>query len=238
MSFLVIPAMDLMGGAIVRLTRGDRNQITYYPESPSRMATAFENAGSRWLHLVNLDGAFDQGDKANRDVLRQLAGGSAQIQFGGGLRSLAAMRAALETGADRLVLGTLALEKPQLLGEAVEEFGEQAIAVAVDVRGQALQSHGWTEAAELDLQSFLSRLQSQSIKWLIYTDAERDGTGQGLAVQAAAEIQETFDINVIVSGGVGSLADVGEARQAGLQGVIIGKALYEGRFTIEEALKC
>lgn len=238
MTFQVIPAIDLMGGRVVRLTKGDREQATFYPEEPATVAERFAQAGGQWLHVVNLDGAFDMADRANQQAVRRITSGQLSVQFGGGLRSLAAMRAAFEAGAQRLVLGTLALEQPATLAAAVDEFGPDRIAVAVDVRAGALQSHGWTEAANLKLADFLSRLSDYSVRWIIYTDAERDGTGQGLAMEAAADIQETYPFQVIVSGGVGSLADIRLARQAKLAGVIVGKALHDGRFRLEEALAC
>ena len=238
MTFEVIPAIDLIDGRVVRLIKGDRDQATYYPEEPTEVAQRFALAGSQWLHVVNLDGAFEMADSANQRALSQIAASPAATQFGGGLRSLADMRAAFEAGADRLVLGTLALEEPEVLTAAIEQFGRDRLAVAVDVRAGALQARGWTEGINLDLNDYLARLSEQSVQWIIYTDAERDGTGQGLAINTAADIQRRFTYQVIVSGGVGSLDDIQRARRAGLAGVIIGKALHDGRFTIEEALAC
>lgn len=238
MTFQVIPAIDLIDGQVVRLTQGERDRATYYPDPPAKVAARFIQAGSRWLHIVNLDGAFDQDDNTNQTALVEIAAQPASIQFGGGLRSLAAMRAALARGVDRMVVGTLALKDQSSFEAALAEFGPGRLAVAIDVRDNRLQTHGWTADAPLELEEFLTQLAGQGIEWIIYTDADRDGTGAGLAVKAARRIQAEFDFKVIVSGGVGSLDDIRAARRAELAGVIVGKALHDEVFTIEEALTC
>lgn len=238
MNFHVIPAIDLIGGRVVRLLQGERDRATTYSALPGQAARAFEQAGSQWLHVVNLDGAFDQGDSANQQALQEIVSGDVQVQFGGGLRSLEAMRAAFQTGVDRVVLGTIALKDPASLEQSLAEFGSHMVAVAVDLRAGRLQSHGWTEDVRMQLDQYLERLSSQGVEWIIYTDADRDGTGRGLAIDAARRAQAETGINTIVSGGVGGLEDIRAARRAGLAGVIVGKALHDGVFTIEEALVC
>lgn len=238
MSFELIPAIDLMDGQVVRLVQGDPDQATFYPDPPEQVAAQFARAGCRWIHVVNLDGAFDLADNANQQALAGITDQGASIQFGGGLRSQAAMRIALERGVDRLIIGTLALKEGDRFGELVRIFEPGRLAVAVDVRGGQLQVHGWTDGVDLALDDYLARLAHQQVKWIIYTDADRDGTGAGLAIKAAQRIQQAFDFNVIISGGVGALQDIRDARAAGLAGVIVGKALHDGVFTIEEALAC
>ncbi|MFP3855089.1 MAG: HisA/HisF-related TIM barrel protein [Anaerolineales bacterium] len=238
MTFQVIPAIDLMGGRIVRLVQGRRDQATEYSETPAEAALRFKAAGASWLHVVNLDGAFDRADQANRDALRDITGSGVSVQFGGGLRNLESMRAAVKIGIQRLVLGTVALADQAILSKALASFGRDHVAVAIDLRGGMLQSHGWTEDVELQLDQYLDRLQLQGVEWVIYTDADRDGTGRGLAVSSAQQIQAETGFRTIVSGGVGKLDDIRAAREAGLAGVIVGKALHDGVFTLEEAMSC
>lgn len=238
MTFQVIPAIDLMGGRVVRLVQGRRNRATEYSETPAEAALRFKEAGSSWLHVVNLDGAFDQADQSNKEALRGIVASGASVQFGGGLRSLESMRAAIKIGVQRLVLGTVALADQAILSKALASFGRDHVAIAIDLRGGMLQSHGWTEDVELQLDQYLDRLQSQGVQWVIYTDADRDGTGRGLAISSAQRIQADSGFRTIVSGGVGELKDISAAREAGLAGVIVGKALHDGVFTLEEALSC
>ncbi len=238
-SFTVYPAIDLMAGKVVRLTQGDREQRTMYPDPPERVATRFREAGAEWLHVVDLDAAFDRPTPENSDGISRLLGlDGLRIQLGGGLRDPTAIEAALDTGVDRAVLGTVALRRPQVLRQSIRRFGAARVAIAVDADGTRTKVRGWTEEADLAVEEYTSRLARDGVRTVIYTDTTRDGTGAGLAIAAAARIQRRTGMDTIVSGGAATLDDVRRARRAGLAGAVVGKALHDGRLDAKEVLAC
>ncbi len=237
-SFTIYPAIDLIEGQVVRLTAGDRSRQTSYPTTPAEAAIAFREAGASWLHVVDLDGAFGEKRSENQRALATVLEAGLPVQFGGGLRDLQAIDLALEMGVERILLGTLALRRPEALVEALSRFGPDRIAVAIDTRGDVLQTHGWTQDHPLSISQYGRQLEEVGVETAVYTAAERDGTGQGLEIDRAGALQAETGLAVIVAGGAGSLDDIRAAQNAGLDGAVVGKALHDGRLSLEEALRC
>jgi len=238
--FDLYPAIDLRQGQVVRLAQGDPDRQTVYAADPAAMAARWLNEGARWLHVVNLDGAFGQEDTANRAalqaILKEAAAHNTRVQFGGGLRTLDAVAQVLDMGVARIVLGTLAARQPEAVAEALRRWGPARIAVGIDAREGRVQVSGWAEATALDAVTFARSLAKMGLRTVIFTDISRDGLQTGLALEATAALQQASGLDVIASGGVASLDDVRAAHQAGLAGVIVGRALYEGAFSVTDAL--
>jgi phosphoribosylformimino-5-aminoimidazole carboxamide ribotide isomerase len=233
---ILLPAVDIRGGRAVRLRQGDFESETVYADDPLEAARSFVEAGAELLHVVDLDGARE-GRPANLDHLRRIAGElEVPVQFGGGLRSLEAVGDALRAGAGRVVLGTAALKDADLLDEALRRHGER-VAVAVDVRGGRVSVAGWTEETEGAPEDVIRGLQERGVERFVYTNVDRDGTLEGPDPAEVRRVGEAIAGRFAYSGGVGSLEDLGALRGLGLanlEGVISGKALYEGRFTVAE----
>jgi phosphoribosylformimino-5-aminoimidazole carboxamide ribotide isomerase len=230
--FIVFPAIDLRGGQVVRLKEGDPNRQTHYSPDPAGTARRWIEAGTRWLHVVNLDGAFDQDDNANRAALQAILGEAGQsgvpVQFGGGLRSVEAIQQVLELGAARAIIGTLAVEQPDVLAEALARWGAERVGVSLDARDGRVQVRGWQRDTPLMAVELAAKLQAMGLRWLVFTDIARDGLQTGLNLPATYSLAQTSGLRVIASGGVSRMEDVLEARAAGLAGAIVGRALYEG----------
>jgi phosphoribosylformimino-5-aminoimidazole carboxamide ribotide isomerase len=241
--FNVYPAIDLHQGRVVRLVQGDLDRQTTYGSDPVAWARKWFSSGAGWLHLVNLDGAFEQAESDNLAALRailEMRGdefSSVKVQFGGGVRTLAMVDQVLNAGVDRVVLGTAAATDPALVDAALERFGADRFAAALDVLDNQVSIRGWVEQLPLSPVDLARRLAGQGVSTLIYTDISRDGTSRGTNLTAARDLASAAGVKVILSGGVASLADVSAAREAGLAGVIIGRALYEGAFALGQALK-
>jgi phosphoribosylformimino-5-aminoimidazole carboxamide ribotide isomerase len=233
--FIVFPAIDLRGGRVVRLKEGDPARQTAYGDDPAGTARRWLAAGARWLHVVNLDGAFGEADAANRSALEGILaaarGAGARVQFGGGLRSLEAMRSALALGADRVVIGTLAVEAPDVLAAALAEFGPQRIAAGIDARDGRVRVRGWQAEGGVTAVDLARQMHGLGLRIAIFTDVSRDGLGSGLNVDATRALADASGLDVIASGGVHTLDDISAARRTGLAGVIVGRALYEGSIT-------
>jgi phosphoribosylformimino-5-aminoimidazole carboxamide ribotide isomerase len=233
------PAIDILGGNAVRLVRGDFALKRVYDEDPLSAARAWVEAGARELHVVDLDGAKD-GEPVNLAQLERISGLGVPVQYGGGLRSLAAVDAALAAGAERVVLGTVALTDPDVLERALAEHGAERIVVSVDVRDGEVSIRGWTEAAGgAGLREVLGGLLASGVRELAYTDVDRDGLLSGPDPERLAAVAESaVPAQLLYSGGIGQLADLELLAGLGianLAGVIVGKALYEGRFSIADA---
>ena len=242
MSFTIFPAIDLRRGQVVRLEEGDPSRQTIYSPDPAETASRWLDAGATWLHVVNLDGAFDQPDSANRLALDKIVSVAktyhAQIQFGGGLRSAAAVNAALAGGVSRAVVGTLAVENQALVGDLIRQWSLERIAVSLDAKDGLVQVHGWQNSAGLPVGKLAASLGSdQGLQWLVFTDIRRDGLQQGLNITATRRLAAESGLKVIASGGVAGLEDVLLACASNLAGVIIGKALYEGKIDLPQLLK-
>ncbi len=231
------PAIDLRQGRVVRLAQGEPGRETAYHEDPVALAEEFIRTGARWLHVVDLDRAFGTG--ANTALIRRVVASvrnRARVQTGGGIRSLAALEEVLELGADRVVLGTAAVREPALVPAALARAGTERIAVGLDARDGRIAIRGWTETTELRLHDVAVQVRDQGVARVIYTDVARDGMLSGPDLSGARALQD-LGLRVIVSGGIASLDDLRAARGAGLEGAIVGRALYEGRFGLAQALE-
>lgn len=236
-AFTIFPAIDLRAGQVVRLALGDPGRQTVYGADPVAVAERWRAAGARWLHVVNLDGAFGEAGAANLAALAALTGVGLAVQFGGGLRDRAGVERALAAGVRRVVLGTAAVENPELVDWAVAEFGPERVAVGLDAREGVVRVRGWAESAGVTAVDLGKRLAGQGAAWCVFTDVARDGVGTGVNVAATAALAAATGLRVIASGGVAGLADLAAVRAAGLAGVIVGRALYEGQVDLRQAVE-
>ncbi len=197
--------------------------------------------GARWLHVVNLDGAFGENDSFNHLALSSISEAAkefgAQIQFGGGLRSVNDIQRAIDLGISRVVLGTIAIKQPDVVAQALQKFGVERIAVGIDARAGLVYIRGWTENSGIPAMDLANQMRTLGLRTVIFTDINRDGLSSGLNISATRELAEGSGLDVIASGGVHTLKDVIAAREANLSGVIIGRALYEGTIALKEALE-
>jgi phosphoribosylformimino-5-aminoimidazole carboxamide ribotide isomerase len=241
MTLTLFPAIDLRHGDVVRLRQGDPNAQDTYGSDPAQVARNWAEQGAEWLHVVNLDGAFDDtGLPINLQRLGEIRSATPiPIQFGGGIRSLAAVEHALAIGATRVILGTVLLEVPDLAAQAVRRFGSQAIVAGIDAREGWVATHGWLETTRVSAVELAKRLAGQGVERIVFTDIARDGMLEGLNLVATVELGRSSGVRTIASGGVASLADVRAAALAGpeIEGVIIGQALYRAAFTLDAALR-
>ncbi len=235
---ILYPAIDLKDGRCVRLLRGAMDQATVFNDDPAGQARAFAAAGCEWLHVVDLNGAF-AGRPVNADAVENiLAAVDRPVQLGGGIRDLATVDAWLERGVARVVLGTAALRDPDLVVEACRRWPGR-IAVGIDARDGRVAVEGWAETSEMPARHLAARFEDAGVAALVYTDIDRDGMMEGANVEATAALAEAVSIPVIASGGVASLDDLkalGARADAGIAGVIVGRALYDGRIILEDAL--
>ncbi len=237
MNFLeLLPAVDVKDGRAVRLVQGELSQESIYG-SPLEVALEFEKSGAEWIHLVDLDAAFGRGD--NTALLAEVVGRlDIDVELSGGIRDDESLERAIATGCRRVNLGTAALENPEWTSRVISRYGDQ-IAVGLDVRGHVLAARGWTQEGG-DLFETLSRLESDGCARYIVTDVTKDGTLQGPNLELLREVCAVTKKPVVASGGISSLADISalsELRAIGVEGAIVGKALYAGAFTLEQALE-
>jgi len=237
---IVIPAIDLRQGKCVRLRQGRKEAATVYDADPIRVAEDFERDGARMLHVVDLDGAFSESNERNRDVLRDLVRSvSIPVQFGGGLRGAKDIEEVISLGVARVVIGTLAVESPDLLAKFVATLGVDHVAVGIDARNGQVMTRGWETEEQMTALTLARRVAAAGVERIIYTDVQRDGTLTGVNIDQTCLIAETSGLKVTASGGVASLADLerlGAVSHCGVDSVIVGKALYEGRFTLPDAI--
>jgi phosphoribosylformimino-5-aminoimidazole carboxamide ribotide isomerase len=235
LSLEIIPAIDLLDGRVVRLRQGRYDQVTHYDQLPAALATEFK-AHVRSLHVVDLAGARS-GQPPQAALIKSIVDAFGPgVQVGGGVRSLAAIEALLELGVSRVVMGTAALAEPALLGAAAERFPGQVI-VAVDARNGYVASHGWQRTSKQQAVDLVGELSSLSLAGFLYTDIERDGTEVGPNVTATAKLSACTSLPVLASGGVGRLEHIRALARAPISGVILGRALHEGRFSLAEAVQ-
>lgn len=237
---LVIPAIDLKNGLCVRLLQGRKADMTVYNENPVEVAREFAAAGAEMIHVVDLDGAFNESDSPNRVVARQIIETvDVPIEFGGGIRTIEDVRQLCEAGVARVVVGTVAVEEPDLLQQFVNEFSSR-ICVGIDARDGRVMTRGWETATPLWATDLARSVAECGIERIIYTDIARDGALVGPNIQQTLAVAEAANVRVTASGGVSSLDDIkrlldtGDAR---VDSVIVGKALYEGKFKLEEAIR-
>ena len=233
---ILFPAIDLKDGACVRLVQGRMEDATVFNNDPAAQARAFVAAGCRWLHLVDLDGAFAGKAVNGAAVAAILAAVDIPVQLGGGIRDMAAIEGWLARGVARIILGTVAVRDPKLTREAARAFPGQ-IAVGIDARGGRVAVEGWAETTDLDALDLARQFEDAGIAAIIYTDIDRDGAMGGPNVSATAALARAVQLPVIASGGVASLDDIRALRDCGakLEGVISGRALYDGRIDPAEA---
>jgi len=247
MAFIIYPAIDLRRGQVVRLRQGDPDAQTIFADDPAAVARRWAEHGAEWLHVVNLDGAFTDRDQnlgldlgLNLRRLVEIRGAtSLPIQFGGGLRTLDDVALALELGATRVVLGTVAVRQPQIVADAVARFGVERIVAGIDARDGMVATHGWQETSALEALTVARRMKDLGIQRVVYTDIARDGTLTGVNLTATVALARASGLAVIASGGVASLDDIralSDYQADGVEGVIVGQALYTGAVDLREAM--
>lgn len=235
---IVIPAIDLMGGEVVRLEQGEASRVTKYHDRPARLVADFAQRGATRIHVVDLDGAFG-GRPEQLDLIAQLSDAAqahgAVIQTGGGIRDPQEVESLLSAGVGSVVVGTLAVKDPSAV-ESLCQAHPDRIIVAADAREGVVAVEGWTRASELRVDALAASAQGWGAAAVLFTEVSRDGMQTGVAVEATAALQRGLEIPVYASGGIGSLTDLDACAAAEIRGVIVGGALYEGAFTLEEAL--
>jgi phosphoribosylformimino-5-aminoimidazole carboxamide ribotide isomerase len=235
---ILYPAIDLKGGQCVRLLRGDMDQATVFNTDPAAQARAFVEQGAQWLHVVDLDGAV-AGKAVNETAVRAILGAvSVPVQLGGGIRDIASIATWLDSGVKRVILGTAAVTNPKLVDGACDQFPGR-IAVGIDARDGMVAVKGWTETGTMTAVELAGRFKGVGVATIIFTDIDRDGAMRGVNVTATAALAAAVDIPVIASGGVSKLDEIRALKKhehRGVEGAIIGRALYERKFTLREAL--
>ena len=231
----IVPAIDIIDGKCVRLTKGDYNAQKTYSDNPLDMALRFQDAGIRRLHLVDLDGARSK-HIVNYPTLEAIAGHTdLTVDFGGGIKSTQDLETALGCGAQMVTIGSTAVTEPELMTSWIEDFGQEHIILGADARDGKISVNGWKEDSELTLSDFISSYMQKGITQVLCTDINRDGMLQGPSVELYKALLKKFPgIKLIASGGVSSVQDLIDLREAGLPAAIVGKAYYEGRITLEQ----
>lgn len=233
---IILPAIDIKGGQCVRLYQGDYAQVTTYDAEPVQVAQRWQSAGASWLHVVDLDGAA-AGHPVNVEVIRRMrAGTSLHIELGGGMRSLAHIQQMFDLGIDRVILGTVALTDRALLAETLACWGER-IAVGLDARNGRVAIAGWRETSQVQAASLAVELSASGVQRFIYTDIARDGALKGPNLEGLGRIQQVITCPLIASGGVASLDDLRSLAALGIEGTIVGKALYTGDVDLGKAIQ-
>jgi len=236
---IIYPAIDLKNGQCVRLYKGDMNKDTIYNNNPSAQALDWARSGFSWIHVVDLDGAIN-GMPANHNAVRSIIETiDIPVQLGGGIRNLSMIEKWLEEGVSRIILGTIAVNDPELVKEACNLFPNQ-IAVGIDARAGKVAVNGWVEESDIEATELAKMFEDVGVSTIIYTDIDRDGTGEGVNIISTISLAQSTSIPVIASGGVGSVDDlklVRDAYEYGVEGVIVGKALYDKTIKTEDALK-
>lgn len=230
----IIPAIDLLDGKCVRLTQGDYNMQSTYSARPLDVAKSFEDAGLKYLHLVDLDGART-GSVVNLAVLEQIAAQTGlHIDFGGGIKNDQDLQAAFNSGAAQVNVGSIAVTQPDLFLRWLEHYGSGKIILAADCRDRFIASYGWLENSNQDVVSYIRQYAGQGVRQVICTDIGKDGMLQGPSVQLYEELLETADIRLIASGGISTQEDLHTLQQIGCEAAIVGKAIYEHKITLKE----
>ena len=233
---IIYPAIDLRGGKVVRLREGDPNRQTVFSDDPAATARQWIADGAAWIHMVNLDGAFAQAND-NGAILEAVAARDVNVQFAGGLRSLDDIARALDRGASRIVLGTIAVHQPQIVAEAVERWGAEQIGVALDARDGKVTTHGWQQATEMTPVEFGGQMRALGVRHALYTDVNRDGGLGGSNVAGTIALGRETGLQVIASGGVSTCDEIRQLAASGaVAGAVIGMALYERRLSLRDAL--
>ena len=232
----IFPAIDLYDKKAVRLYKGDYNQMTVYSERPWEIAIDFEKKGAKFIHVVDLEGA-KTGETPNLDVVKKIAASTELfLEIGGGIRDMKTVETYLANGADRVILGTSAVNDEEFLRQAVEKYGEK-IAVGADVKDGYIAIKGWVEKSEYSLEDFLNKMQKIGVKAVICTDISKDGAMKGTNLELYKELSEKYSLEIVASGGVSSMDDIKALKEIGVWGAIIGKAYYTGAIDLKEAIE-
>lgn len=233
---IIYPAIDLRGGRVVRLKEGDPERQTVFSDDPLKTARQWINDGAQWLHMVNLDGAFAAAND-NGAILEKAAALGVPVQFGGGLRTMDDIADAFKRGASRVVLGTIAIENPDVVRQVVDRWGADAVCVALDARDGTVTTHGWQKSSGRTSTDVGLEMVKLGVRHALYTDVSRDGGLEGVNVAATIALAQATGLDVIASGGVSEIGDIELLEASGaVAGAVIGMALYEGRMTLPEAL--
>jgi|TARA_R100000501_G_scaffold17834_1_gene34149 phosphoribosylformimino-5-aminoimidazole carboxamide ribotide isomerase len=239
MPFTIYPAIDVKGGKVVRLAEGDMDRATIYSDDPVEQARAFGKAGAEWLHVVDLDGATE-GRAKNAEIIERIVKAfPGRVQLGGGIRNKGAIRNWMDIGVKRVVLGTAALKDPELVKQTAADMPGRVV-VAVDARGGFVTTEGWAEASDMPVLDLARRFEDAGVAALLFTDVGRDGLLTGVNLEATQELAEGTSLPVIASGGVAGADDIRALKKASattnITGVIVGRALYDGRLKLAQAL--
>ena len=233
----IIPAIDIIDGKCVRLSKGDYDTKKIYHENPLDIAKEYEAHGIQYLHLVDLDGAKAKTIK-NLKTLEMLASQTNLIiDFGGGIKTRASLESAFNAGANQITIGSIAVENPKLCGEWISEFGAEKLILGADCLDRKVKTSGWLENSNLDVVAFIQSYQKKGIKDVICTDISKDGMLEGPSFELYKEILNQSEVSLIASGGISSIQDLDDLKELGCSGAIIGKALYEGKITLKELQK-
>lgn len=232
----IFPAIDLRGGKVVRLVKGDYDRMTVYGDDPLSVCKKFDAAGAKYLHVVDLDGAKD-GTTANFEVIRSLVCfGGLKVEVGGGIRSEEVIKKYVDIGVLRVILGTVAVTDPGFVCKMTKKYGDK-IAVGVDIKDGMVATHGWTKVSELECFDFCRRMSEYEVKTLICTDISKDGLLSGTNLGLYKRLCTEFRLDIVASGGISSLDDIRALSQTGVCGAILGKALYAHKIDLAEAIK-
>ncbi len=236
---IFFPAIDLLGGKCVRLSRGEREEKTDYSEDPVGIAKLFQEEGAQWIHVVDLDGAFD-GVRKNSEAIRRIATGiKIPVQVGGGIRTPEDVRSILDLGVARVIMGTAAVHNPASVETSVRRFGAERVAVGIDARNGVVAVKGWVEETEIAAVDLGRRMKDAGVRLVVYTDINRDGMMGGPNYDETVKLAHETGLSVVISGGIMSIDDVAKAKKYekdNIVGCISGKAIYEGRLSVREAV--
>jgi phosphoribosylformimino-5-aminoimidazole carboxamide ribotide isomerase len=235
--FIIFPAIDLRSGKVVRLAQGDPGRQTIYANDPRFWAERWQSEGAEWLHVINLDGAFNEDSYLTMQGLKDVLEVGLKVEFGGGVRTKETIEAILSLGVRRVFLGTAAIQNPALVEWAIAAYGPARIACDIGSRDGQVSIKGWQETTSLDISEVGMRLRTQGLEWCVLTNVSRDGAGSGVDIASAVKLQNETGLQVVASGGVNSLNEVKAVQKAGLAGVVIGRALYEGKISLKACLK-
>jgi len=235
--FTIFPAIDLRAGKVVRLAQGDPGRQTNYCDSPRQWAEHWKSEGADWLHVINLDGAFGEEIRLNMQALKAILDVGLNVEFGGGIRDRASIETILDLGVRCVFLGTAAIQNPALVDWAIAAYGPARIAGDIGSRNNQVTIKGWQETTSLSVHEVGTRFRAQGLEWCVLTNVKRDGVSSGVDLTSAVALQDATGLQVVASGGVNNHEDVHRVLKAGLAGIIIGRALYEGKISLVECLK-
>ena len=233
------PAIDIKNGQFIRLKKGSLSEVTIYGDKPVNQAKKFVRSGAKWIHVVDIDGAFKGQSTNMRHILEIKKNANCKVQVGGGIRDIKTVEHLLKNSVDRIVLGTLAVTKPEFVKNICKKYPNQ-IAIGLDVRNGFVATEGWEKESSVKIDSMLKTYEDSGVSTIIYTDINRDGVMKGINITELSEILKTTNLKVIVSGGVSSINDLKEIKKINnenLIGVICGKAIYEKKFEVDEAIR-